>query len=146
MQIETTHFGAVQIEADDILLFPQGLIGYAQSRHWVLLADGQNPSLGWLQSISDADLAIPVVSPRRFVGNYQVRVSRRDIVSLDLKNSGDAHVLAVLSRNEEVLTVNLKAPLLINLDLNLGRQVVVNDDQPISMPLAPAEQTYRKSA
>jgi len=146
MQIETTHFDAVQIDADDILLFPQGLIGYVESRHWVLLADGQTPSLGWLQSISDAELAIPVVSPRRFIGNYQVRVSRRDIAPLDLKNRSDAHVLAVLSRNGDQLTVNLKAPLLINLELNLGRQVVVNDDQPISLPLAPVGHTYRKSA
>ncbi len=146
MQIKTTHFGPVQIEAEDILLFPQGLVGYPNARHWVLLADGENSSLGWLQSASDAELAVPVVSPRRFVANYQVRVSRRELAPLGVEDHRELHVLSVMSRNESQLTINLKAPLLINLESNLGRQVVVNDDQPLALPLGPVSETYRKSA
>lgn len=146
MQINTTHFGPVQIEADDILLFPQGLIGFPGDRHWVLLGDGENESLAWLQSVSEDDLTFPVVSPRRYVANYQVRMSRRDISPVQLEQPKDAHVLAILSKNEEQLTLNLKAPLLINLEQHLGCQVVVNDDQPLALPLAPVGQTYRKSA
>lgn len=146
MQINTTHFGSVRIEADDILLFPQGLIGFPRHRHWVLLGDGENEALAWLQSVSDAEVAFPVVSPRRFVANYQVKLSRREIAPLELIDHRDAHVLSIVSRDDETLTINLKAPLLVNLEQHLGRQVVVNDDQPLALPLAPVERTYRKSA
>ena len=62
MEIATTRFGTVQIEPEDILDFPSGLIGLDGSRRWVLLADGESDSLGWLQSIQRPDLALAVVS------------------------------------------------------------------------------------
>ena len=31
MQIETRHFGTVAVEADDIVLFPRGLMGLGES-------------------------------------------------------------------------------------------------------------------
>lgn len=146
MQISTTRFGSVRIEADDILLFPNGLVGFEHARHWVLLADGENDWVGWLQSISQAELAMPVVSPRRFVPDYQVRVSRRDIAPLELDELAKAYVLSLVSRDENQLTMNLKAPLIINLEHHLGRQVVTNDEQPLQLDLSPVAQPYRKIA
>ena len=145
MQIETTRFGSVSIEAEDILLFPLGLFAFENIRHWVLLADADNESVGWLQSISDPATALPVVSPRRFVPDYQIRVGRSQLAPLELAGPDQAYVLAVVGKAGERLTVNLKAPLIINLDRRLGRQVITNDDQPLQMaldPIAPA----RKSA
>ena len=146
MQIETTRFGTVEIRADDILLFPQGLFAFENMRHWVLLSDAHNGSVGWLQSVSSGNVALPVVSPRRFVASYQVRVNRSQLASLELAAPDEAFVLCVVSRNEGHLTVNLKAPLIINLDRRMGRQVVTNDDQPLQLDLAPAPAPYRRSA
>ncbi len=77
MRIDTTRFGQVEIEPHDLIHFPSGILGLQNCRQWVLLADAENESLGWLQCISHNDVAMAVVSPRRFVPNYQVRVSRR---------------------------------------------------------------------
>ncbi|HMC10031.1 MAG TPA: flagellar assembly protein FliW, partial [Pirellulaceae bacterium] len=45
------------------------------------------------------------------------------------------------------LTLNLKAPLIINLDRRLGRQVITTDEQPVALPLVPAPPALlRKSA
>ena len=65
MQIRTTRFGALEIEAEDIINFPTGLLGLEDCRHWVLLADAQNNALGWLQCTSRPEVALAVVSPRR---------------------------------------------------------------------------------
>lgn len=146
MRIHTSRFGSVEIQADDILLFPCGLVGYEHARHWVLLADESNSSVGWLQSVSDPQLALPVVSPRRFVRAYQVRVAKRDIAALSLDELNQAHVLCVISRSGESLTANLRAPLIINLERHLGRQIVTVDDQPLQFVLGPAAPPLRKSA
>ncbi|MDP6443981.1 MAG: flagellar assembly protein FliW [Pirellulaceae bacterium] len=145
MQIATSRFGNVEIAADDILIFPHGMIGFTNAKHWVLLADSVNPAVGWLQSVAQHELAFAVVSPRRFVSNYQVRVSRREVAPLGLAELSEAYVLAIVSRRDDQITVNLKAPLIINLDGNVGRQVVVNDDQPLQLVLGGATQ-YRRSA
>ena len=147
MQITTSRFGSVQIEIEDILRFPRGLIGFEDARHWVLLADSQNSTVGWLQSVGHPDLAVPVVSPRRFVADYRIRVVRSQLGVLELAQLNQAHVLAIVGKDQNQLTLNLKAPIIINLDRKVGCQVITSDEQPLHHPLAEISVgTYRKSA
>jgi flagellar assembly factor FliW len=147
MLIDTTHFGPVEIEMDDVLVFPRGLVAFEECRHWILLCDEENPALAWLQSLSRTEVALPVVSPRRFVPEYSVHVGRGQLFPLEFSQFDQAYVLAVVSSSDGDLTLNLKAPLIVNLDRRLGRQVITTDEQPVALPLAtvtPAR--LRKSA
>ncbi|HAY83297.1 MAG TPA: hypothetical protein DCY79_26110 [Planctomycetaceae bacterium] len=146
MQINTTRFGTVDVQAEDILLFPLGIIGFEQCLQWVLLADASNDSLGWLQSVQDPQIAMPVVSPRRFAPDYRVKVSPAQLELLELGAEDETFVLVVLARNEDSLTMNLKAPLIVNLDKQVGRQVITSDDQPLQRQLAEISEPLRKSA
>ena len=128
MNISTTRFGGVTIDETDVLTFVDGLIGMEECRRWVLLADAQNSALAWLQSVDRPEVALAVVSPRRFVADYRVRVARRDIQPLELDQPNDAQVLVIVSHSEGGLALNLKAPLVIHLDERLGRQVLARDD------------------
>ncbi len=132
MQINTTRFGAVEIRPTDVLEFPLGLIGLEPWRKWVVLADGQNRGLGWLQSTERAELALAVVSPRRFVPNYTVRLSGRDLEPLEAPaDAAPQVVVAVSSHGADALSLNLKAPILVCLESGRGRQVVAKDDHPV---------------
>ena len=146
MKIHTTRFGSIEIEPDDILFFRNGLIGFEDCRHWVLLADSDNSSVAWLQSMQHSDIALPVVSPRRFVSGYQVRLEPGDVDMLQLTAVEQAFVLSVVSRNEDNLTLNLRAPLVVNLDRRVGSQVVTVDSQPMQYELATLPQKLRRSA
>ena len=146
MQIGTKHFGTVEIEVDDILLFPHGIIAFEDCRHWVLLADAENPALAWLQSVSREEVALPVVSPRRFAPGYSVHVARGQLAALEFSQFDQAYVLSVVSQSDGDLTLNLKAPLIINLDRRLGRQVITTDEQPVVLALPPVKPLLRKSA
>jgi flagellar assembly factor FliW len=123
-----------------------GIAGFEQVQHWVLLADADNDAVAWLQSVQDEEIALAVVSPRRFVADYQVRVARGQLNGLELSATDDAHVLAILARHEGQLTLNLRAPLVVNLDARLGRQVITSDEQPLRMELAGTNLSARKIA
>ncbi len=146
MKIHTTRFASIEIEPDDILFFRNGLIGFEDCRHWVLLADSDNSSVAWLQSMQHSDVALPVVSPRRFVSGYQVRLEPTDVDMLQLSEVEQAFVLSVVSRNEESLTLNLRAPLVINLDRRIGSQVITVDPQPMQYELTALPTIMRRSA
>jgi flagellar assembly factor FliW len=146
MQIVTTRFGILEIAAEDLIRFPAGLLGIEECREWVLLADAHNDALAWLQSATRPEMAFAVVSPRRFVPGYQLRVSRADLSPLDLSHPGDAHVLVIVGKNERGMTLNLKAPLVIHLERRLGRQVVSNSDLPLQHELAEVPLALRKTA
>ena len=146
MKIHTTRFGAIDIEPDDILFFRNGLLGFEDCRHWVLLADSDNTAVAWLQSMQHSDIAMPVVSPRRFVEDYQVRLEPEDVELLQLTAAEQAFVLGVVSRENNSLTVNLRAPLVINLERRIGSQVVTVDQQPLQHDLATLPSGMRRSA
>jgi flagellar assembly factor FliW len=145
VQIETSHFGTLEIEPTDILLFPHGVIAYENCRHWVLLADSDNPALAWLQSTSRPEVALPVVSPRRFAPDYRVHVAKGQLAPLEFSQFDQAYVLSIVSQSDGDLTLNLRAPLIINLDRRLGRQVITADEQSVAKLLV-ATPALRKSA
>jgi flagellar assembly factor FliW len=146
MDIDATRFGRLTIEADDILRFPAGLLGLDGCIDWVLLSDIQHDALGWMQSASREEVALAVVSPRRFVPEYQLRVPRRELEPLALDTAQHAHVLAILSKNDDAITLNLKAPLVINLERRLGRQVITLDDQPVQHEIQAVSSPRKKIA
>jgi len=146
MQIRTTRFGSLTVEPGDLLTFKNGFVGLEDCRQWVLLADAGNEALGWLQCTTRGDTALAVVSPRRFVPEYRFRTFRSEMTALELTNMEESQVLVTVSRHDGVLTLNLKAPIVINVRTRQGRQVVANDDHPLQYALPSAPSLLKKSA
>lgn len=145
MEISTTRFGSLTITDDDVLTFVDGLIGMEDCQRWALLADAQNTALGWLQSLERPEVALAVVSPRRFVPEYRARVSRRDVEPLGVNAAEEAQVLVIVNQVGDALAVNLKAPLVVNVGTRLGRQIVAKDNHPVQHVLS-GTQLLRRTA
>ena len=75
-----------------------------------------------------------------------MHVTRGQLVPLEFSQFDQAYVLSVVSQSDGDLTLNLKAPLIINLDRRLGRQVITSDEQPVVLALPTAPARLRKSA
>jgi len=135
MQIQSSRFGKMNINHSDMLLMPHGLIGFETCRHWVLLSSEGNEEVAWLQSVAQAAVAIPVVSPRKFAPDYRAHVNKRDLALLHLHTVDQLYLLSVVSKSGVTLTANLKSPILLNASRHLAIQVVVTDDQPLALPL-----------
>lgn len=146
MRITTTRFGRIDVEQEDLLHFQSGLPGLEDCRQWALLADSANDALGWLQSTTRSDVALAVVSPRRFVPSYQIRIQRSELTPLKMSDMRDAQVLLVVGHNGRGLTLNLKAPIVINLQARMGRQVIASGDLPMQYELVPQRPPLKKSA
>lgn len=146
MEVFTTRFGTLSVRPQDELLFGQGLVGLEDCQRWVVLSDSQNVALGWLQSVEHAHVALGIVSPRRFVPQYQLRVDRDELRSLELDTFRDAEVVVIASRQESRLTLNLRAPLVINVEKRLGCQVIAKDALPVRFPVSQSDLPLRRSA
>ena len=146
MRINTSRFGRIDIDAGDVLRFPSGLPGLEDCREWALLADSSNDALGWLQSTTRPDVAVSVVSPRRFIPDYQVRIPRSELTPLAIADIRQAQVVVVVGTNGTTLTLNLKAPIVINLEARTGRQVVASGELPMQYELPCATPGLKKSA
>lgn len=146
MEIHTKRFGVLYVANEDVLHFPNGLIGLEDCHRWVLLSDPRDGAVAWLQSIEQANLALAVVSPRRFVRDYRARVSRWELEPICLQDSRRGEVLVVVSKGADGVTLNLKAPVVLNLECRLGCQAIANGDLPVRHLLGNAESPLRRTA
>ncbi len=146
MLVKTTRFGDVPIEPVDIINFSQGIIGLSDCRAWVILADEANDALAWLQSVDRPEIAMAVVCPRRFVPSYQIRIGRLELTPLKMSEPREAHVLVAVGKHQGHITLNLKAPLLLNIEDNLGCQVVNRAEFEVQHILTHTADNLRRSA
>lgn len=147
MLVKSTRFGPVTANEEDIIVFPNGLIGFEKSKHWIILPDSDNRDVAWLQSTTQPQVALPIVSPRKFMPDYKVTVGQRDLAALSCRSSDRIFVMLVLSKTGKTLTANLRGPLIINLTQRLGIQTVVSEPLPLALPLIQtANNTIRVAA
>ncbi len=112
MIIQTTRFGQVQIEDQDVLPFPEGILGFADLKNFVLLDDPSDDIFAWLQSCDEPAIAFPVLEPELFADQYKVTLTRTDMESIQLQSMNDAKMFCIVTIPEAAaqMTANLKAP------------------------------------
>jgi len=131
LTINTTRFGTVATQSGDILYFPLGLPGWEHLDRWVLLADRAGGDVVWLQSVDRGEIALAAVDPRRFVPQYLLHARRWELGPVGNSAAGDLRTLVIVSHDGEGLTINLKAPLVVDLRRRLGCQTINCGDWPL---------------
>ena len=127
MQIQTTRFGTVQVDDEQIISFAQGLIGFESHRQFVLLPTAQNAGFYWLQAADDPEVAFLVTDPDAFFKDYDVPIREETQQDLQLADTKDGRVLVICNRSGDWLTGNLMGPLVINTASRMGEQVVLTE-------------------
>jgi len=143
MLLCTTRFGKLECRPQDILLFPEGLIGFEPLRAWTLLCE---LPLVWLQSVEHGQVALPLVCPFLFVPQYRFRLVPDDRRAIHLSSQDRPMVLSVVGREHDQWTLNLRAPVVIHREARLGRQVITADEQPLRYVLPRSSGIVRKTA
>lgn len=130
MKIQTTRFGLVEAIADDIIDFPEGLLGFNSLHKFVLLDDPTDDIFAWLQSCEEPAIAFPVLEPELFAPTYQIALTRHDLDGLKLSSADGSRsfVIITIPQDPTQMTANLKAPIVINVARRLARQCVLQDN------------------
>ena len=130
MTIHTSRFGVISITNDDIINFPEGLLGFNELRSFVLLDDPSDEIFAWLQSCQEPGIAFPLLEPELFTSEYRVTLTKHDLEVLGLKTNEGTRVFTIITipNDPTMMTANLKAPLVINVKNRVARQCVLQDN------------------
>lgn len=131
MKLETAHFGSIEINEADFIDFPEGISGFETSKKYALIGQDVNESpFFWLQSVDQPELCFVVTDPFMVYNSYGVDIDDEDIKLLHITdaNSVLTLVIVVIPEDIEETRVNLKAPILINVEKKLGKQVIQKND------------------
>ena len=142
MEIDTSRFGRIEIQEDKIIVFQEGLVGFADQTRFILLQHAPESPFHWLQSVEHGNLAFPLADPDHFVEGYVVTPPPDLERNVGTFESEDLWLGAVVTFGQDRLgaTLNLKAPVILNTRTQRGTQVVLEDPQaPIRFPIGQRE-------
>jgi flagellar assembly factor FliW len=130
MTIHTSRFGAIAITGEDIISFPEGLLGFNELRRFVLLDDPADEIFAWLQSCEEPGIAFPLLEPELFTSDYKISLTKHDMELLGLKSMEGYTTFSIITipNDPTQMTANLKAPIVINVQNRIARQCVLQDN------------------
>ncbi|MBQ8591896.1 MAG: flagellar assembly protein FliW [Lachnospiraceae bacterium] len=134
MEINTRIFGKINISDDKLIHFPNGIIGFADLKDFALIHDeekGDNGGIRWLQSVQEPAFAMPVVNPLSVCTDYNPEVEDELLKPLGNMGADDMLVLVTITVPSDLtkMTVNLKAPFVINANNRNAAQIIVEGEQ-----------------
>ena len=131
MIINTRLFDEVMVDDEKNLNFPGGIIGFPDLQNFVLIHDEEKSdgSIRWMQSIEEPNFAMPVVDPLIILPDYNPQVEEDLLKRLGEFTENDLLVLVTITVPHDLtkMTVNLKAPFVINTATRKACQIIVED-------------------
>lgn len=133
MTVMTRLFGEIQVNDDKIVTLPQGIIGFPDLKLFTLIFDNEKEDKGsimWFQSLDEPQFALPVMTPSTVVPDYNPTVNDELLSPLGEFTEDNLYVLVTVKVPADLkeMSVNLKAPIIINTDTLKGGQIIVEDE------------------
>jgi flagellar assembly factor FliW len=127
VEIQTIRFGLLDIEPDKIITFKDGVPGFDDKR-FILLTPVETAPFSWLQSVDSPELAFAVLDPAVFVSDYNPQIDENVFIELEFDQNDEILVLAVTVVPSDIrnMTVNLAAPIVINVNKRLAKQEILS--------------------
>ena len=114
-----------EITVSEAVTFPDGIPGFETCRRWVVMAAESATPLRRLHAMDGADASFLAIDPRAVLDNYRCELSASDLRRLGAGDNDSLLWLAIVMMEPGgALTVNLRAPIVINPKTMTGQQVL----------------------
>lgn len=134
MKINTTRFGELEVNPDEILNFPRGMPGFEKNTRYQLMQEDKDGSVVfYLLSIDDPNVTFSIVNPALFGIFYELKLSDEEVALLQAGSPDDLAVVLIVYRSQDVnaqktpggVAANINGPLVLNMAKKLGLQKVL---------------------
>lgn len=122
VNIRTLHFGELEIPKQNILYFEFGILGFEDLKQFIIVSEEETEPFKWLISVEEPNIGFPIVDPWLLDNNYNL--GRGFNLEEDAIFS-----IVTLGKKDQNMTANLKAPIVINIKDNKGKQVILPNDK-----------------
>lgn len=113
------------------ILFEKGIPGFENYRYFnVNIVEG-NKKIYNIVSKEDSNIGFISISPFDIKKDYEIDLDDEVVKELDIKTEKDVLVLCLITLGKTLKdsTANLKAPIIINIKNNRGKQLILQDDK-----------------
>ncbi|MDK2785926.1 MAG: flagellar assembly factor FliW [Thermotoga sp.] len=128
--VYSTKLGEIEITDDQIFVFEEGIPGFEHLKKFALIFPEETFPIGWLLSLEDSHVGLPVVDPKLVRPDYDPVVPSEDLEKLGVSNQDELLFFCVLTippGKPEEATINLRAPIIIHQKTKKGMQVILEN-------------------
>lgn len=138
IKINTRDFGEIEIEEDKIFDFPVGLFAFEDAKRFALINPlGENVYPMWLQCTDSISPCFIVFDPTTIDENYRVSLTPIEENQLKIKENTKVRCLCIAKVPEDYrnTTVNMKSPIIVNIEQKIAMQVILPHEYPFRYPI-----------
>lgn len=131
MQLITKYHGTIEYNEEDIITFKKGLPGFEYLKKFIVVPFEDNQVFSILISVEDMEVGIPVISPFHVDETYEFKLSDEKINELNVNSHEEILVLNTVTLNSNIknITINMKAPIIINIKGKIGEQIILDNEK-----------------
>lgn len=131
MLINTLRFGKIEVDNTEVIQFERGIFGFRDEKEFVLLHLEEHKPFMWLQSTSTPELAFIMLDPWIVDEHYSLELSDEAKERIKIYKEEQVLILSIVTipENQNEMTMNLMAPIVINIEEKLGEQYILNDER-----------------
>ncbi len=132
MDLNTRYFGELTIREEEIINFQKGIPAFEDVKRFVIISDSDPTSpFKWLQCVDDGNLIFAIANPFMIKKDYDFEIDDKALAEINVTKIEDVEIYSMLVIPEDIskMTINLKAPLIINHKERLGNQVILDTDK-----------------
>ncbi|AKN33912.1 flagellar assembly protein FliW [Clostridium carboxidivorans P7] len=129
MELSTKYHGIRKYDQNDVIIFKKGIPGFEHLKKFILFSVEENEVFSILHSIDDEAVGFVVISPFFYIKDYEFDLEDEKLKELEIEKEEDVLVLntVTLSTNISDITINLKAPIVINVKNKTGEQIILDN-------------------
>ncbi len=138
MKVSTSRFGKVDVAEESIVTFPTGLVGLPTHTRYVVFDVEEDSHYQWLQSIEDETLAVVIVPADVIQSDFSANISEESVTELEINDDDQVSISVIVTippGKPEQATVNLRAPIVVNLRTRRAKQIILHESIPLQVPL-----------
>ena len=113
------------------ILFEKGIPGFEDYKFFNVNTIKDNEKFYSMVSKEDGNIGFISISPFEIKNDYEIDLDDELVKELDIKEEKDVLVLCLITLGKTLKdsTANLKAPIIINIKNNRGKQLILQDDK-----------------
>lgn len=141
MQIKTRDFGIIEAPEDCAYTFVQPIFGFEEYTRYAVIMDREEIGnhFAWLQSLEEPTLCFLMAKPELVMEDYVSSMGTEPLKAIGSPNKFDVWVMMVLPEEYNDATINLKSPILLNLESQSAAQVILENDYPVRYKIAKSD-------
>lgn len=127
-KVYTSRFGEIEVDEKKIVHFKNGIPAFEDEHEFVILPYEDESPYYFMQSVKTPDLAFLLTIPFLFFNDYTFEIDESTVKELDIKNQDAVFfysMITIPNGSIRYMTANLVAPIVLNADNMLAKQVVL---------------------